>query len=99
MQYVIEATVLIRLATGELVLTPRIPIVPTDFPFAFKRLQCPVKTCFAITINKSQRQTLKVSGVDFQSEVFSHGQLYVELLRNSSPKEQTILIPDINNIT
>jgi len=28
-------------------------------------------------INKSQGQTLKVSGVDLRGEVFSHGQLYI----------------------
>jgi len=54
MYYVIEATILTGPATGELVLIPRIPMIPTDFLFAFKTLQFPVETCFAITINKSQ---------------------------------------------
>ena len=49
---VIEA----KIATGrhkdEVILLPRIPFVPTDLPFRFRRLQFPIKPCFAMTINK-----------------------------------------------
>ncbi|XP_024878028.1 ATP-dependent DNA helicase PIF1-like, partial [Temnothorax curvispinosus] len=86
-------------AAGEIALIPRIPMVSTDLPFAFKRLQFPVRMCFAMTINKSQGQTFKVVGVDLRNEVFSHGQLYVGLSRIGSTKDQTILIPDESNKT
>jgi ATP-dependent DNA helicase PIF1 len=38
---------------GEDVLLPRIPMIPTDMPFEFKRLQYLVRLAFAMTINKA----------------------------------------------
>ncbi|XP_022817977.1 uncharacterized protein LOC111350580 [Spodoptera litura] len=51
-----------RIAKDEEVLIPRIPMIPTDLPFQFKRIQFPLKPAFAMTINKAQGQTLKVAG-------------------------------------
>ena len=59
MENVIEATILTRPSEGETVLIPRIPIIPTDLPFQFKRLQFPIRLAFAITINKAQVQSLE----------------------------------------
>jgi ATP-dependent DNA helicase PIF1 len=52
MNNIIEATILNRKDKGEDVLLPRIPMIPTDMPFEFKRLQLPVRLAFAMTINK-----------------------------------------------
>lgn len=40
-----------KLCKGEDVLIPRIPLMPTDFPFEFKRIQLPVRHAFGMTIN------------------------------------------------
>ena len=56
------------------VFNPRIPLIPTDVPYQFKRLQFPIRLSFAMTINKGQ--SLKVAGVHLQTPCFSHGQLY-----------------------
>ena len=53
-EYLIEATILCGPGEGTKVFIPRIPIIPTDMPFQFKRLQFPVVPCYAMTINKSQ---------------------------------------------
>ena len=45
----------------------------------------PVRQAFAITINKSQGQTLKRAGVWLRRQVFAHGQLYVACSRVGSP--------------
>ncbi|GFT18965.1 ATP-dependent DNA helicase, partial [Trichonephila clavipes] len=81
MNNVIEATILTGKFKGEYVLLPRIPMIPTDMPFEFKRLQFPVRLAFAMTINKAQGQSLQVCGLNLENPCFSHGQLYVACSR------------------
>lgn len=90
---VIEAVILTGKGQGETVFIPRIPLVPSDLPFSFKRLQFPVRLAFSITINKSQGQSIEHCGVDLRSPCFSHGQLYVACSRVGSPKNLNILAP------
>ena len=78
---------------GEEVFIPRIPLCPTGFGFDFKRIQFPVKACFAMSINKSQGQTLKSVGLYLESECFSHGQFYVACSRCGSEKNLKIYAP------
>jgi ATP-dependent DNA helicase PIF1 len=71
MPRVIEATILTGCAKGEDVFIPRIPMVPTDMPFEFKRLHFPVRLAFAMSINKAQEQSLKVAGINLETPCFS----------------------------
>src|SRR5258705_7682153 len=82
---VVEATILIGPFEGEDVLIPRIPMIPTDMPFQFKRLQFPIRLAFAITINKAQGQSLELCGLYLDTDCFSHGQLYVACSRVGKP--------------
>lgn len=52
MNNLIEATILSGKYKGEDVLIPRIPMIPPDLPFDFKRLQFPIRLAFAITTYK-----------------------------------------------
>ncbi len=47
--------------------------------FYCKRRQFPVKLAFAMTINKSQGQTIKKAGLFLESNIFTHGKLYTAL--------------------
>ncbi|UYV69263.1 hypothetical protein LAZ67_6003028 [Cordylochernes scorpioides] len=57
MNNIIEATILNGKYQGGHVLLPRIPMIPMDTPFEFKRLQFPVRLAFAMTIKKAQGQS------------------------------------------
>uniref|UniRef100_A0A0K0G3B6 ATP-dependent DNA helicase n=1 Tax=Strongyloides venezuelensis TaxID=75913 RepID=A0A0K0G3B6_STRVS len=56
-----------------------------EYPFKLKRKQLPVRLSFAMTINKSQRQSLSKVDVDLTTSVFSHRQLYLLFSRVKSP--------------
>ena len=71
-----------------IILIPRIAMQPRDgeYPFEWRRRQFPVRVCFAMTINKSQGQTLELAGMYYLVEdVFAHGQLYVAVSPVSHP--------------
>jgi hypothetical protein len=94
--YVFEATVMTGLAVGQSVCIPRIVLNASnpEWPFVFQRRQFPVRVCYAVTINKSQGQTLKKVGLYLQSPVFTHGQLYVAVSRVTSPEGLKILVAE-----
>ncbi|XP_042912285.2 ATP-dependent DNA helicase PIF1-like [Parasteatoda tepidariorum] len=94
MNNIIEATILNGKHQGEHELIPRIPMIPTDTPFEFKRLQFPVRLAFAMTINKAQGQSLQVCGLNLINPCFSHGQLYVACSRVGKPSNLFVLAPD-----
>ena len=64
-----------------------------------KRRQFPVKLAYAMTINKSQGQSLKKVGILLNSgAVFNHGQLYVALSRAGIRENTKIFIRDIHGV-
>ena len=54
---------------------PRITLSPPveAIGFHLSRRQFPVQLAFAMTINKSQGQSVKYIGINFQTPVFTHG--------------------------
>lgn len=92
---VISATI----ASGDFkeshVFIPRIPLLSSQdaqLPIPFKRTQFPIRLAFAMTINKSQGQTLDFVGIYLREPVFSHGQLYVALSQAKNSNNVRILI-------
>ena len=74
-KFVIEAVIISGMYSGTIVAIPRIPMIPADMPFSFRRLQFPLRLSFAMSINKSQGQSLKVVGLHLEKTCFTHGQL------------------------
>ncbi|PAA80832.1 hypothetical protein BOX15_Mlig019542g1 [Macrostomum lignano] len=71
---------------GREVFIPRIPLEsnPVEVSIKFRRLQFPIHPCFAMTIHKSQGQSLSTYAVDLTTACFQHGMLYVALSRARS---------------
>ena len=84
----LQAKIIGGVFQDSVVLIPRIALQPKDgdFPFEWRRRQFPVRVCFAMTINKSQGQTVDRAGVYLADDVFAHGQLYVAASRVAHPE-------------
>ncbi|XP_025981168.1 ATP-dependent DNA helicase PIF1 [Glycine max] len=93
---VVEAEIITGPNIGHRTYIPRMNLSPSDSPWPFKliRRQFPFMVSFAMTINKSQGQSLAQVGLYLPTPVFSHGELYVALSRVQSKKGFHILIHD-----
>ncbi|CAN1298313.1 ATP-dependent DNA helicase PIF1 [Linum perenne] len=95
-QWFIEAQIISGSNLGESVFLPRMTLTTeySSLNIVLSRRQYPIAICFAMTINKSQGQTLQQVGLCLQHQVFSHGQLYVALSRVTTRSGLKILSCD-----
>ena len=76
----IKVEIITGTRSGNSVYIPRIIFDTGKFstlPFILYRRQFPTVPAFAMTINKSQGESLKRVGIYIHRPLFSHGQLYV----------------------
>ena len=80
----------------KVVLIPRIRLSPNadKLSMPLKRLQFPVRLAFAMTINKSQEQSVEHVEINLQISVFLYGQLYVVFSRCTSALNISVLLPE-----
>ena len=83
---VLEIQLITGQHAGETVFVPRIGTTPaeTQIPFEFCCCQFPIQLCFAMTINKSQGQSVAHVGLDLRNSVFTYGQFYVAISQVTS---------------
>ena len=91
----LEATVACGPHRGRQVFLPRITLRPPDdlFPFTWARRQFPIKPAFAMTVHKSQGQTLGRVAVLLSEPAFTHGQLYVAASRVGRADQLRFALP------
>ncbi|XP_056848871.1 uncharacterized protein LOC130499009 [Raphanus sativus] len=96
MDFMVKAKIITGEKVGKTVYIPRLLITPSDtrLPFKMRRRQLPLAVAFAITINKSQGQSLSQVGLFLPRPVFLHGQLCVAVSKVTSKKGLQILIVD-----
>jgi ATP-dependent DNA helicase PIF1 len=80
----IDCEVLTETGRNKRIFIPRINLTysGTILPFNFQS-QFLIIAAFAITINKSQKQTFERIGILLRQPVFTHGQLYVAASKSS----------------
>ena len=88
---------------GKCAFIPQITLSPPveAVGFHLSRRQFVLWLAFAMTINKSQGQSVKNVGIHFQTPVFTHGQFYVGMSRCTSGNHIKILLPEdsTSNVT
>jgi len=72
---VFEAKIITSKGAGNVAFIPRIKFISesSGLPFTFARKQFPLRLAYAMTINKSQGQTLSHVSLHLADDVFSHG--------------------------
>ncbi|CAN1777377.1 ATP-dependent DNA helicase PIF1 [Linum perenne] len=96
----IEVEIITGTNIGDRVYLPRLTLSnkQKSLNFTLLRRQYPLALSFAMTINKSQGQTLQNVGLCLKKQVFTHGQLYVALSRVTAKAGLKIIsCDDANN--
>ena len=95
-QFALKCTIITEGAFfGTKVHLPRIKFNVTEdstFDFKFSRIQFPVRIAFAMTIHKSEGQTLETVGLYLPEPVYGHGMLYTALTRATTRKGIKVLL-------
>jgi ATP-dependent DNA helicase PIF1 len=86
-------------AKGKQVVLPRITLTDdSSDTVRLRRKQFPVSLAYAMTIDKSQGQSLTRTGLALLGECFGHGQLYTALSRPKDSNNISVYHPKNNSL-
>jgi ATP-dependent DNA helicase PIF1 len=93
---VVEAEIITGKGANNVAFIPRIKFISDNLRFAIYicKEQFPLQLAYAMTINKSQGQTLFHVGLHITNDVFSHGQLYVAFSRAKELENVKVQLPN-----
>ena len=96
LQNAISAEIISECHRGDIVFIPRMDLTTRDpiMGFVHIRRQFPLLPAYAMTINKSQGQTIERVGIYLNDSVFAHGQLYVAMSRCRERKHITVFVKE-----
>eukprot|EP00980_Cylindrotheca_fusiformis_P001154 scaffold319_cov97-Cylindrotheca_fusiformis.AAC.14 len=91
--HLLDCKILVGPGIGKMIALPRIKLRDTSNPelFLLQRQQFPIALAYAMTIDKSQGQSLTRVGLDLQTQCFAHGQLYTAMSRPRNVNYLTVL--------
>ncbi|KAF1868176.1 hypothetical protein Lal_00018694 [Lupinus albus] len=94
--HVLETKIMLGKNVGNIIYILRMSMSPSQIQWSFKliRRQFPIIVSYAMTINKSQGQSLESVRLYLPKPIFTHGQLYVAISRVKIKKRLKILIHD-----
>jgi hypothetical protein len=83
----------VQTADGAQHFIPRVPHLFFSAGVHVRRLQFPLRPCYAITVHRAQGSTLSKAVLDLRTPVFAHGHLYVGLSRVRTSRDIVVVGP------
>jgi ATP-dependent DNA helicase PIF1 len=92
----INCLILTGPSQGSSISLPRITLIDNKSPdtVILRRKQFPLSLAYAMTIDKSQGQSLQRVGIALETPCFAHGQLYTALSRCRDPSFLAVYLPE-----
>ena len=94
--HLIDCLILTGPSRGKVVTIPRITLIDKKAveQVILRRKQFPLALAYAMTIDKSQGQSLERVGIALDTQCFAHGQLYTALSRACNPTNLAVYQPE-----
>jgi ATP-dependent DNA helicase PIF1 len=99
-KHIIDCKIMTGPGKNESISIPQITLIDNSLEdtIIIKRRQFPISLAYAMTIDKSQGQSLCFAGIVLNTQCFAHGQLYTALSRPTIPEHIIVCTPQLETI-